>query len=1057
MINRIIWNWKRYNIYVKIIMIVLYNLFGLGFVATTILTNDLPFYVACVCLGILLVWRISKVFSKNQRYSFLDSTRRSYPGVTICSILFIAIASLSVYAAAPVMQEVSVDPNHFYNKTSLRFACNATDADNDPLMYYWNFSMNGTLIESGNYYFSGYEYGNNITEHHILEYNENATGETITNYSGGPKNVTLFSVIYNTYFIENYTYLDDTEDSYSCHTGCGGFDASHPLSNFFDEDNTTYASHSAGYGIYWNYTLHDNIVRTKYHLQGDLSSANNYCYNGTQYISLENKSLDNPQSFASINNFTIPSSCLDNGDNVLRMYMTGVGGSITEEWLNITINRTIYNSENKYSCDTGCGMFENNYPLSNFYDENSATYANTSVGYGIYWNYSIPKNSSIGKLFLRGAISVSNNYCYNGTQFIYLEDKSLSANQSATSINTFTIPLSCFNNGDNILQMHMTGVGAVLSEDWITLKIRNVTEENENEEFGNRALYVAADDGLSTAYGINFSSGSNFSQYMYLDINETWSYGFISKCNGSTLTYVALYTGDSTTISWYNGSDFSQCTTDACNAIAPKIKTGDWVRINQVFNGTHINLYLNSVYIGNVSASCFNSVGINKIGRIYDNIKIEDFYYPQGHQIELYEIPLSNVSNDTSYKFSCKASDGTTNSSWMSETFSIISIMLGNCTNTSWYEIMTFYGRDESDDSVINDMRLNIDFSAVVPSANETLTYSAAFDNESNYSICTFPQFDVIASAVMEYGDGAYTDKKYHIVNASITAGDPSEIYLYHLNDSLASEVVYYVYEVGTNQPISGSYIKVQRYYPAESAYKTVEIEKTDDTGYALGKMILSDVFYRYVIEQPAGTSRLRTDVNKVLSLTRNFPISLADDVMQDWYDVQGVSVSTSCTKLTDTCRFEWSDSSNVVQSGKLEVYRDTGTSKVKIYEETISSPSASIIYEINESTDGKNYEAVGYVESSSGNVKTGTAALMYAETLGSNTREKIEFVLPLVLGTAFLMTMLLDYGVTGIIIGSLTGITIGGLTFIIPLKYTTIISLLILGGILIFKVRGRT
>ena len=207
-------------------------------------------------------------------------------------------------------------------------------------------------------------------------------------------------------------------------------------------------------------------------------------------------------------------------------------------------------------------------------------------------------------------------------------------------------------------------------------------------------------------------------------------------------------------------------------------------------------------------------------------------------------------------------------------------------------------------------------------------------------------------------------------------------------------------------------------------------------------------------MEYPAGTVKTDSQVQKVLSLTKRFPISLADNPLETWENIQGVSMSTTCTKETDTCRFSWVDNNNVMQTGTLEIYRDTGLVKTLIYSDSSTSAAATLPYIITEDTTNKRYIANGYITASDGSTFSGgTAELNYfTNELASSPEQKIALLFPLLLLTVCIVAALIDIGAIGIVIGSLVALIAGVTAGLLPLSITYLISFIVMGIILIYK-----
>jgi hypothetical protein len=218
----------------------------------------------------------------------------------------------------------------------------------------------------------------------------------------------------------------------------------------------------------------------------------------------------------------------------------------------------------------------------------------------------------------------------------------------------------------------------------------------------------------------------------------------------------------------------------------------------------------------------------------------------------------------------------------------------------------------------------------------------------------------------LEYGTDPYTDRKYYLNNYTFD-NTTDELYLYNILSARASDVVLTVYDKNNGQRLSGAYVKMLRYYPAldntttSAAYKTVEIEKTDSNGQTLGKFILGDVWYKFIIEYPAGTVVYNGDIQKILTTDMLIPVSLTNGNLLTWNSRLKLNSDVTCTKSTGTCRLTWSTSDGTEITGELRIYEDTGFSKHLISSQQATSSAATLSYLIS-NTSGKHIIAEGWM-----------------------------------------------------------------------------------------------
>jgi len=388
----------------------------------------------------------------------------------------------------------------------------------------------------------------------------------------------------------------------------------------------------------------------------------------------------------------------------------------------------------------------------------------------------------------------------------------------------------------------------------------------------------------------------------------------------------------------------------------------------------------------------------------------------------------------------------------------VINIGLSNCSteNASYAKALTFTGKDEETD-VNTTFLLNVNFDLWTTSTYNYTNIHFEFTGNSTYDICIYPNstsFNIYS--ILEYEANGYANRKYYLYNMVLNATH-QDVYLYLLNSTKSSEVVETVIDSATADPVAGTYIKHLRYYPGQNVYKVVEISKTDENGKTLGKMVLADVFYKFILEYPAGTVKLETDVQKILSLTKTFSFTTTTDALATWKDVQNVGATMSCTESTSTCRVSWSDTKNVVQTVRLLVYQDTGYSKILLYNATSTSAAGSLAYTIPSVQNNTRYAAYAELVGSDGlNYMIGNGEI-YNEVnpFTSDTSSRVGWMIPLAVLVIALSAAFVDFGTVGIVIGSLLALIVGMVTRIMPFSLTWTITFIILGGILVFKLKG--
>lgn len=294
-------------------------------------------------------------------------------------------------------------------------------------------------------------------------------------------------------------------------------------------------------------------------------------------------------------------------------------------------------------------------------------------------------------------------------------------------------------------------------------------------------------------------------------------------------------------------------------------------------------------------------------------------------------------------------------------------IGIGPCSsNPTWVEALTIYNYDEENNSLVNNVTLNMHI-RLIGNTTGTKDFGFEFRNNSTYHLCIdSPTQEYTVYMQIEYEAVGYAHRNYYIDEYTLT-NETGVLNLYLIDTLKYSDIVVIVYDSTTGGLIENATIKALRYFPESdngttAAYKTVEVEKTDITGRGVMKLVLVDVWYKFIVEYPVGTVVEETDIQKIIDTTKYFPITLSTSGLLDYNSLLAISGDVSCTVSTQTCRFTWSNPTGVDLTGQLRVYQDTGYSKSLIYSAKTTSSAATIAYVIPGNITNKAYTAEGWL-----------------------------------------------------------------------------------------------
>jgi hypothetical protein len=424
---------------------------------------------------------------------------------------------------------------------------------------------------------------------------------------------------------------------------------------------------------------------------------------------------------------------------------------------------------------------------------------------------------------------------------------------------------------------------------------------------------------------------------------------------------------------------------------------------------------------------------------------------------------VTNNSEVKPFYFNFSLITTTTTVDKISSTQNVFKINVDNCTNSSWKTALIIRSKNEETLEDLPNMTLNIDFNIWYETENTYKTTSYSLSGRQNYSFCIYPNTTTYrVNSIMEYqvisNTTSYENRKYYLSNYTLN-NVTSYIDLYNIDASKASDVLLRTYDKATSRIIPDAYVKILRYYPQGNGsgtgglYQTVEIEKTDRYGQTIGKLVLYDVFYKFIVEKN-NQIILDSSVEKAVSTTKILPCTLNSDVLSSFRLIGTVAKSVTCTNITKTCRFTWSDVNNIVQTAIFKVYRTNAYGQIEIYSQETSAAAGTMSYTITESVEGNSYLATGVIHTNSAYSYYSVLSAILNFKVGITHWGGVSTLFPIMLVMITVPMALIGLGGIGVIIGSLIVLVIVSIIGFVPLTLVSIISFVILGVILIIKMR---
>ncbi len=301
------------------------------------------------------------------------------------------------------------------------------------------------------------------------------------------------------------------------------------------------------------------------------------------------------------------------------------------------------------------------------------------------------------------------------------------------------------------------------------------------------------------------------------------------------------------------------------------------------------------------------------------------------------------------------------------------------------------------------------------------------------------------------YVADTYTKRDFF---GSVLNGTNQSIKLYLLSTTNGTDVDFTVQDNSGNE-LTNATIRLKRFFISTNSYRTVAMAQTNQEGKALIDVDFNDAFYETLTTFKEFS--LRTTGAKIITTTFILTMRLTPDPLESVDTLNNMITTLTFNNLTETFSYVFTDTNGVARTGNLVVIEITPTSETIICTTTDTSPSATLLCQVNTTNLTGSFIAKGSIQVGDNQIVTNRFDRAVGE-LKQQLRDIISnqgiFLSILVAGTLGGLGAVVSPAV-GIIM-FLVGLTMtaffGLNIIIIPL----LVSFIILGGIIIYKMKSR-
>ncbi len=259
-------------------------------------------------------------------------------------------------------------------------------------------------------------------------------------------------------------------------------------------------------------------------------------------------------------------------------------------------------------------------------------------------------------------------------------------------------------------------------------------------------------------------------------------------------------------------------------------------------------------YPTNITLNITNHTSIKNISAelLYDGVTYNPVKTGYPNYI-IFRQNLTSATNDIIYywNITVKQDGGNVTSFLKSREHDILTINIDNCTDNNVVGLnFTIYGEDSLD---IIDVNITGVFE-YWPSENPEFVQNFTIDFESinGFQICISHNISYTTNAYFQHvGDGIVKERYYlegAILNSTIRYVNIYNFESADVANGLPSELKAIV-KNNIYTPLANIIIKMQRFYPSENLWRTVQIDKSDEFGKGVFYVYQNDKDYKFLFE----------------------------------------------------------------------------------------------------------------------------------------------------------------------------------------------------------------
>jgi len=267
--------------------------------------------------------------------------------------------------------------------------------------------------------------------------------------------------------------------------------------------------------------------------------------------------------------------------------------------------------------------------------------------------------------------------------------------------------------------------------------------------------------------------------------------------------------------------------------------------------------------------------------------------------------------------------------------------ILDNCTiGTNVTLTMDIYDEETPNNKLNARVEMAVDYFV----NNETKNISYSFEGANHYNICLYPaDASIIANMYLKYNTSNGFTHRYYIVNETFT-NVTKNISMYNYKTTTGiSDLEGTIREKTTYQYLTNIVTKMQRYYPAENVWRTVQMDESGDFGLVFFNIKEQNTDYRFIFMDRQNHILKTTDSMKFVCTSAVCDLTFLINEWTGAAQATNVTILYSYNNATGDINITWNDPTGLTQTFRVLVTKETMTGTITICDTTVSAASGVI------------------------------------------------------------------------------------------------------------------